>query len=275
MKNAKENEITKIYSIGMIEYLSGYDWHKVTAVWNMSSNTGFYKIFDETDNEIRPQFYRDEKNREQPKKSIAPEEMRASDLMVKEYFQTCQHSESTRWNKGILTIYSSGECESDFIWDNEVYLAYWEKNIKSWLSSNFEQVGYKIEDKCIQLGIKWDFDVTVVISFTTGKTNPVLFIAPSKPEMDFKLHLDQLWEYIKGDYATAFEEWSKIRVEDPYKANVVLENEKMYHLMNYGELKDRFQRWNKATFVINKDIVVWNKLTFEDIKFEWIEEIKV
>ena len=190
--------------------------------------------------------------------------------ILKKHYLSCQNDSALRWNKGTLTIYPSGEYLSEFIWDNEMYLSYCLADIENWLTSYFEQSAYRIEDKCIQLGIKWDFDVKVVISFTSGKANPVLFVAANKPEINFKLYLDQLCECIEGDYIEAFEQWSITRVEDAYYVGLVLENEEMYHSMNYGELKGRFQHWNSAAFIINK--TNWQNLTFEDIKFEWKEE---
>ena len=274
------NESKEKFSNGLAEAVlisfKEYDWDKFVHVLDQSTqfgstrkkydlykdNTKITPYLDETGNY---KFYKGE--------DIL---MFQYQILNTEYFYSflndCQKDVSTRWNIWEFTLYPSGEYESEFIWDNEAHLDSLEKDAKMWFTGNFEQIGYRIKDKCFQLGIEWDFDVEVVISFTLGKANPVLFVAPNKPEINFRLYLDQLWEYIKGDYVTAFEEWGKIRVEDSYRADIVLEDEKIYHSMNYGELKNRFQRWNRATFIINKDIAVWDRLTFEDIKFEWLPE---
>lgn len=269
-----ENEIAQVYAKGVLDFLDDCVWHKTIANWNMSNNSGTYRIYDNEDKEIYPQY--DKENPSQYRKKRTEEDrlksgMYIGDLMIKYYYKSCQNDPNLRWNKGTLTIYPNGAYDSEFIWDNEMYLSYCLADIENWLTSYFEQSAYRIEDKCIQLGIKWDFDVKVVISFTSGKANPVLFVTPNKPEINFKLYLDQLCECIEGDYIEAFEQWSITRAEDAYYVGLVLENEEMYHSMNYGELKGHFQHWNSAAFIINK--TNWQNLTFEDIKFEWKEDL--
>ena len=123
-------------------------------------------------------------------------------------------------------------------------------------------------DKCDQLGIEWNFEANIIISFTAGKSNPVLFIVPKHPEMNFKLHLDQLHNYIESDYTGAFEECSITRVTDTYQASLVVANEETYNLINEGELKGYFPRWNRAIAILKPD----KDISFEDIQFEWVEE---
>ncbi len=175
--------------------------------------------------------------------------------------------EGKKTNKGTFTIYPSGEYESSFIWDEEAHLESLKQNVRLWFIYHFEQASLRFVDKCDQSGIEWDFEANIIISFTAGKSNPVLFIVPKHPEMNFKLHLDQLHHYIEGDYTSEFEDCSITRVTDTYQASLVVANEETYNLINEGELKGYFPRWNRAIAILTPD----KDISFEDIKFEWIE----
>jgi hypothetical protein len=184
------------------------------------------------------------------------------------FYNECQKDISTRWNIWEFTLYPNGAYESLFIWNEQAYLDSLMQKVRLWFNYYFEQAGLRLVDKLNQSAIKFNFEIGVTISFTNGKSNPVLFVFPNHPEINFKLHLEQLPDYIEGNHKEAFEERSLTRITDNYQASLVSENEQMYHLMNDGELKNIFKRWNKATAIINpiKDV------SFEDIKFEWQEE---
>ena len=49
---------------------------------------------------------------------------------------------------------------------------------------------------------------------------------------------------------------------------LILRDTQIYIMMNEGELKGYYPRWNTASFMLKPN----QPLSFEDIKFEWREE---
>ena len=168
--------------------------------------------------------------------------------------------EGIKTNKGTLTIYPSGAYESEFIWDNEAYLKHLAQRAEIWLSLIFNEAYYRIQDRCDVLSIEWDFTTEVVVTFTNGISNPVLFITENNPIMTFSLFLEQVFFYMENDYVEEFEAYAKVRKVD---SDFVMRDTEFYLMLNEGELKGRYPRWNVMRFTVNPK---------SEPIFEWREE---
>lgn len=115
-----EKEAISLYVKGFLEYLGDYEWDKAIVQWNMSANIGFFKIYNKEGNEIRPQYFRDENNLEQPKKSV-PESMKVADETIKKLYERSFQNKSSKWNLLLLQIYSNSKFNYEFKWDYQVY----------------------------------------------------------------------------------------------------------------------------------------------------------
>lgn len=271
-QNEKEY-FSKEFSKAILISFKEYDWNKFVYVLDQSTQFGStrkkYELY-KNNTKITP--YLDETGNYKAylhKGSLLL--FQYSSLNTERFHKflaECQKDISTRWNIWEFTLYPSGEYESSFIWDEQAYLDSLMQNARLWFTYYFEKAGLRLVDKLDQSGIEFDFEIGVTISFTNGKSNPVLFVFLNHPEINFKLHLEQLPDYIEGNHKEAFEKRSLTRITDKDQASLVSENEQMYHLMNDGELKNMFKRWNKATAIINPD----KDISFEDIQFEWVEE---
>ena len=67
-----ENEIAQVYAKGVLDFLDDCVWHKTIANWNMSNNSGTYRIYDNEDKEIYPQY--DKENPSQYRKKRTEED---------------------------------------------------------------------------------------------------------------------------------------------------------------------------------------------------------
>ena len=106
---------------------------------------------------------------------------------------------------------------------------------------------------------------------TLGISQPALFHAENNPKMTFKLHLEQLYFFNERPYEEIFAEYNAIR--EPEKGEITTANQKHYRMMNEGELKGVFPRWNKLTFTIDPNrVYISSEEVMERLKFEWGEE---
>ncbi|MDJ1472542.1 hypothetical protein [Xanthocytophaga flava] len=226
----EQQEASQLYSEGILEYLSGYEWSKVIAHWNMSANNGFLKIFDSASQEIRPQFYKDEKNREQPRRT-APESMRKADKLIKEYYQKCLNQELQKWNTATITIYPDGRYESEFIWDQQAHIDFLLLDMATAFSFIYSESDIKITDLMIPEQ-EWEKAV-ITILFVNGHILPLqIEVTTEQGIKQFSVPVQNL------SYQEA-----------PY---LIKSFEDIYQLANEGELKQHFAPgWN--TVIIYQD----------------------
>ena len=160
----------------------------------------------------------------------------------------------TKTNKVALTIYPSGEYESDFIWDNESHLGYLYDKVYNSLCFLAEELSYKITyTLCPETVILWE-QTTLTLPFVKGKIQPLQIKVKTEKEIieHFLLIKDITYE------------------ESPW---LVEQFEDMYQLTNEGELKGKLsERWNTL-------VICWNLMERFDlekhVKFEWLPENEV
>ena len=174
----------------------------------------------------------------------------------------------TKTNKGTLTIYPNGEYESSFIWDEVAHLGRLGQGVETWLSSVYQYACERIQDRCSQLSIDIPNEVEMSVSFDKlGVSQPAVFSTKDVPQMNFKLHLEQIYGYYERPYEEEFAEYDAIREpmeNDPWDCQIY------YQMTNEGELKGYYPRWNKLIFSLNPN----DQYSFSDekLKFEWVEE---
>ncbi len=95
--------------------LNDKNWIKAIYYTNIAGSTG---LFYYQDGDLDPQPLKTQIN----SSGIGFDNYKDVLKIISDYRITCQQSETTRWNKGTITIYPSGKYESEFIWDNETYL---------------------------------------------------------------------------------------------------------------------------------------------------------
>jgi len=212
----KENQLIAVntYVNGVLEYLSDYKWEYVIALWNMETNRGFFKIFDENNQEIRPQFYRDEKNLEQPKKNV-PVQMREGDLLIKKSFEDLLVDIDSKWNLAEIKILRTGKFFADFKWDNNIILEHELKLSRASVTLLYERF-YEILTFEILEEKKWE--TAIVTSRVKDKSiaNTVEVITEGQ-KFNYDLILSERWEEYFLDF---------------------------YEKTNIGILKDTWPNWN-------------------------------
>lgn len=189
--------------------------------------------------------------------------------ILKKYYTSCQNDLNLRWNKGTLTIYPSGEYESSFIWDNEAYLGRLGQSVETWLSSVYQYACERIQDRCSELSIDIPNEVEMSVSFDKlGVSQPAMFYTKDVPQINFKLHSEQIYGYYERPYEEEFTEYDTIREpieNDPWDCQI------HYQMTNEGELKGYYPRWNKLIFSLNPNDQY--SFSYEKLKFEWIEDL--
>ena len=188
------------------------------------------------------------------------------------FYKDYSQDENLKWNFHSLTIYPSGEYESEFIWDNEAHLDYLKTNVNNWFIYVYEKACERIQDRCNDLSIDCPALVEMTVVFDAlGISKPALFYSENNPAMTFKLHLEQIYFYLEQPYESVFAEYDMIRKQ--VDGDVITDNQKQYKTTNEGELKGIFPRWNKLTFTLEPDspYISYEEVR-EKLKFEWIEE---
>ena len=166
--------------------LSGKKWFKAIYIMNIAGGLGlFYHLDDE--NDIK---------KAQPlvtQRSSSGIGFDNDNLVIKiftDYRKSCQSDPNLRWNKGTFTIYSNGEYESSFIWDQEGHLGKLVRDVESWFSYVGIKAGERVEDKYPELcNIDFNFSMELILSFTNGVSNPALFMKKNQPELTFSLYM--------------------------------------------------------------------------------------
>ena len=155
-------------------------------------------------------------------------------------------------NSGTLTIYPSGEYESSFIWDNAAYL---EKLVFK-AENLFSLLYYEISacpafKNAEEEPISWQ-EATVSVSFKSGKVQGLnVTVTTATDEI---VHYSEVIEEKFGE--------SEYQSSRGYY-------EETYQLMNEGELKALYPRWNIATIHIKYGV----SFDFEKhVILEWREE---
>ena len=161
-------------------------------------------------------------------------------------------TDPTKTNKGTLTIYPNGEYESSFIWDNAAYL---EKLVFK-AENLFSLLYYEISacpafKNAEEEPISWQ-EATVSVSFKSGKVQGLNVTVTTAT--DETIHYSEAIEEAFGA--------SEYQSSRGYY-------EETYQLMNEGELKALYPRWNIATIHIKYGV----SFDFEKhVILEWREE---
>ena len=237
------------------EIIKCFNLTKIIFYWNMPYNNSTYtKCFNQNGEELIPL------SDDLALGNINPK------LFSNFYAFTQEMNKKQKINKGTLTIYPSGEYESLFIWDEEAHLGYLGGKVEGWLKRSFELSIYRIQDLDM-FGIVGDYEVKIIISFSNGVSNPVLFILEHNPAMIYKMYLEQITFFPDfGGYSKeTFEAYAK---ERDINSDLVAPDTNMYLMMNESELKGCYPRWNVASLIIKPS----SRINFQDIKFEWVEE---
>lgn len=188
--------------------------------------------------------------------------------ILKKYYIFCQNEPNLRWNKGIIIFYPDGHYESVFEWDEEAHIASLIQDTELWLASMYEQCVGMMFGKCQELDIPWDFETEVSIYFSKGISSYVDFKSPQNDLFTFRMFLEQVHGY-EGDYQTAYEVYAPQRNDNNIWKK---KGESMYYLMNEGELKGRYPRWNVAHFTLGEKKPQWYEQGV--ITFEWHDELE-
>ena len=152
-------------------------------------------------------------------------------------------------NKGTLTIYPSGEYESEFIWDNQAHLDYLVLDIDTFFSFLYDEVPLYL-DRNYHNDTLWD-SIEIRISFQEGKIQPLKIVLKTGE--------------ITTDYAVLIQ-----NITYDESIYLIKRFEDIYELTNNGELKGVLSpTWNTA-------IMRYQAIEYFDFKkqvsFEWREE---
>ncbi len=184
------------------------------------------------------------------------------------FYIECQKNISTRWNIWEFILYSNGSYESKFIWNNEADLEELNKKVKKWLGSIYDSSFERIFTKCQDLETSWDFETEVIIYFYQEKSPIISFNTPENSHFTFNIFLEQLY----SNDENYFVQHRLSAIQDDFKKL----SEKMYNLMNYGDLKEKYSQWNVAKFIIGKNKPNWYFDADDNIiSFEWYDILPV
>ena len=260
------------YAENMVNYLKEYDWDKFVMVADYSTMFGSKRNkYDLYKNGIKITPYINEKG------EYKSNETESAKKIDEKYIQMGMSTvdlrtltnDDTKYNIWEFTLYPSGEYKSNFIWENNAYLEKLAKSVRTWLSSIYQYACERIQDRCSQLSIDIPNEVEMNVSFNKlGVSQPVVFSTKDASQMNFKLHLEQIYDYCERPYEEEFAEYDAVRKHT--EGDVISEGMQNYQKTNEGELKGYYPRWNKLIFNLNpKDQY---SFSYEKLKFEWVEE---
>ncbi len=222
------------------EIVKFFNLTKVVFYWNMPHNGVYTKCLNEKDEEI----------------TSLSDDLALGNInpnLFSNFFILVEEMKKEKIiNKGTFTVYPSGEYKSEFIWDEAVDL---EKLVFK-AENLFSLLYYEISacpafKNAEEEPISWQ-EATVIILFKSGKVQPL--------NVEVKTATNEIILYSEA-------------IEEEFGASEYQSSrqyyEETYYLMNEGELKALYQRWNVATIHIKYGV----RFDFEKhVKFEWLPE---
>lgn len=153
---------------------------------------------------------------------------------ITDYRSYCQNDINLRWNRGTVTIYPSGEYESNFVWDEQAVQDVLISAIKKSFAALYTNAIYKINEVFLPKK-EWQ-TATLVVEFVEGKIQSLKISIPFEGEtLNFSVGIEN--------------------IERTKKDTNISDYELDYALSNQENIKDKlYGSWTKVTMILHQNI---------------------